>query len=173
MFRSIFESSVIAQREKWLSSKLPHETRNAYIDAIGEFANKLKIVAGEANSKLFNLAKFARVIEKELGKNSVATFEMVFHKKDSEDEARDDFRKENPLLVDLRNKYPKQVHFYWAPKRPRQHYAVIDDEMVILEQPHHPAGEPFWATIIRDYEIATDWEKHFDEYVEYCTPMEF
>lgn len=174
MFSFIFESSVIGRREKWLSSKRPAETRDAYIDAIGEFTWNLKIVAGEANSKLFNQAEFAGAIEKTLRKNREATFKLVFHKKESKNEARKAFEEENSHLLDLRNKYPEQVYIHWAPKRPRQHYAVIDDQVVILEQPHHPAGEPFWGSIIRDRKIATDWEKHFDEYVAYCHPeMEF
>lgn len=170
---SIFDSSPVGRREQWLSSKQPDETRNAYIAASGRFTKELKIVAGEANGKLFNRAEFVESIESVLREHTEATFKFVFHKKASIDEARQHFAKDNGRLLALRGKYPEQVHFYWAPSRPEQHYAVIDEESVILEQPHHLAGKPFWATIIRDSDVATGWEKYFNEYVSFCSPMEF
>lgn len=161
------------QREEWLSQKKPDETRDAYINAASKFTTELKVVTGEANGKLFEKKEFTDAIDRVLRKNINATFKLVFHKRDTEAEALEDFRKENPLFTNLKERYPKQVHIYWTPKRPRQHYAVVDNRLVILEQPHHATLEPFWATIIHDSEISTRWENRFDTYVSYLREMSF
>lgn len=155
------------QREQWLSSSKPDETRDAYIAAASSFSKELKIVTGEANGKLFDQKVFADAIKRVLHENQNAAFKLVFHKRDTEDEALRDFKVENQHFAALKDQYPKQVHIYWTPERPRQHYAVIDDKIVILEQPRHTAFESFWATIIHDSKVSALWEKRFNTYISH------
>lgn len=158
---------VARQREQWLSSSKPDETRDAYIAAASSFNRELKIVTGEANGKLFNQKVFADAIGRVLHDNQDATFKLVFHKRDAQDEALRDFRVDNPHFTALKKQYPEQVHIYWTPQRPRQHYAVVDDKLVILEQPRHTAYGSFWATIIHDGKISALWEERFNTYVSH------
>ncbi len=160
-------NDVTRQREQWLSSRTPEKTRETYIDAIGEFTKELKIVTGEANGKLFEKEGFAEAIERVFHQNPNAIFRLVFHKRDTEVQACKDFEEENSSLFDLKRRYPENVSIYWTPNRPRQHYAVIDNRAVILEQPHHTSLQPFWATIVHDDKISTLWEERFDTYVSH------
>lgn len=159
------------QREQWLSQKSPDESRKSYVDAVSKFTKELKIVTGEANSKLFDLKEFADAIDVVFSKEPEAVFKLVFHKNNSEAEALEDFKRNNTHFCELRAKYPERMKIYWTPKRPRQHYAVIDNKVVILEEPNHPSSQPFWATIVKDEEISADWEKRFDTYVSHLQEM--
>jgi len=166
-------SGAVRQREQWLSSRKPEETREAYVAVAGAFSSELKIVTGEANGKLFDRPDFASAIQRVFQNKPEAVFKLVFHKSDTEAEARVNFQRENPHFFALKEQYPERVHIYWTPLRPRQHYAVVDSQVVILEQPDHVSLKPFWATIIHDSEISSLWEERFDTYCTHLTEMRF
>jgi len=159
--------------EQWLSSRNPEQTRWKYINSIGEFKSSVKIVTGEANGKLFDRTELADALSNGLRENRNATVRFVFHKNEDKDTARQSFETENTHIMAVKRVFSERVHLYWVPLRPEQHYAVIDDETVILEQPNHRGGEPFWGKIVKDSNIALEWENRFDEYVKYCVELPF
>ena len=74
-------------------------------------------------------------LKRTLQDNPDSTVEMVFHKDDDIGKAEIGFREENTHLLALKQEFPDRVHIFWTPKRPRQHYAVVDEgELAILEQ---------------------------------------
>ena len=159
--------------EQWLSPRDPEQTRWKYIKSIGEFKTSVKIVTGEANGKLFDRTELADVLREGLIKDSNATVRLIFHKDENKDKPCQDFEIENEHILDLKRDFPNSVHLYWAPKRPAQHYAVIDDKTVIFEQPDHPSEGVFWGKIVKDSNIAIKWEARFDEYAKYCPELDF
>ncbi len=159
--------------ERWLSSRDAMVTRWAYIETVRNFKRVVKIVVGEANGKLFDREELKSALTEGLRENSQSTVHLIFHKSDDKDQAIVGFKKDNPLLVALKNAFPDRVHMFWAPKRPRQHYAVIDEQRVIFEQPNHPANKAWWGSIVVNTTIAREWERRFDEYEGYCSELRF
>lgn len=158
-----------------LSKLTPDETRDSYISHIVDFKKSVKIVTGEANSKLFDRRDLAQALREGLSLGNDRVFEFVFHKSDDKETAQAEFQAENKELVDLKLEFSDRVHIYWSPIRPGQHYAVIDNgKKAILEEPNHIGYKSFWATIVFDKSRAEGWAKRFDSYIEYCKPeLEF
>lgn len=178
MARGFFVSSesdnrVIYSRDIWLSKRTPEITRWAYIEAIKGFKQSVKIVAGEANGKLFDREDFADALRTGLRENPKAKVKIVFHKDDDKDKARLAFKDECPHLAQVKRDFLTQVYIYWAPKRARQHYAVVDEERIVFEQPNHQAEKPFWGNIVIDDYLGREWEDRFDEYVRYCSELQY
>lgn len=164
---------ISSHAERWLSSRDAIVNRWVYVQAVRNFARVVKMVAGEANGQLFNREELVSVLGEGLRENPQSTVHLVFHKADDKNQATVAFKEENPLLVALKNKFPDRVHIFWAPKRAKQHYAVIDDDTVIFEQPNHPANKSWWGNIVEDATIAEEWERRFDEYAGYCSELHF
>ncbi len=160
-------------QERWLSRSDPVISRWAYIETVRNFGWGVKMVAGEANGKLFNREELVSVLTEGLREHPQATVELVFHKDDDKARACIMFEEENSLMIRLKREFSDRVHIFWAPKRPRQHYAVVDDERVIFEQPNHPPNKPWWGNIVMNTSIAQEWERRFDEYVRYCSELQF
>ena len=165
--------SIDYPQERWLSNRYPEVNRWAYITTVRDFNRTVKIVAGEANGKIFDREEFVGYLGEGLRNHPQATVTLVFHKEEDESKARLAFKEENPLMTGLKHEFPERVHIYWASKRPRQHYAIVDEERVIFEQPNHPAKEAWWGNIVEDISIAQEWEKRFDEYVRYCSELQY
>jgi len=163
----------VTSAERWLSSRDAIVNRWAYIETIRDFGRTVKMVAGEANGKLFDREELVSALGEGLRENPQSTVHLVFHKTDDKNEATVAFEKENPLMVDLKNKFLDRVHIFWAPKRPRQHYAVVDDERVIFEQPNHAANKTWWGSVVENTVIAGEWAGRFDEYVKCCSELQF
>ena len=149
-------------------------TRANYVAQINGYRRSLKIVAGEANGKLFDRNDLAEVLRSGLMRSQFSTLQLVFHKHDAISEAKKAFEVDNAALLQLKLDFPKRVHLYWSPIRPRQHYAVIDDgDKAILEEPNHEPGQPFWATVVMNKNRAAGWSDRFDKYVQCCKELEF
>lgn len=160
-------------QETWLSSRDPEHNRWQYIENIHGFNKSVKIVAGEANGKLFDRPEFANALKEGLKSHNDATVKMIFHKVDNIGEARSLFIENNKQMVELKKTFPDRVHIFWVPKRPKQHYAVKDESTVIFEQPDHKPGKPRWGIIVQDPSLGHEWENRFDEYVGYCQELYF
>ncbi len=158
-------------QEQWLSMRYPEVNRQAYIETIRDFNKGVKMVAGEANGKIFDQEEFFSVLREGLRENPEAQVSLVFHKEGDIDKARLAFEQDNPHLTNLKRQFPDKVHLWWAPKRPSQHYAVVDDNRVLFEQPNHRRGKPWWGNIVMDSSIAKEWERRFDKYVGYCSEL--
>lgn len=157
-----------------LSKFTPDETRDSYISHIVDFKKSVKIITGEANSKLFDRRDLTQALRGSLSLGNGRTFQLVFHKSDDIKTARNEFQAQNEELVDLKLEFPDRVHIYWSPIRPQQHYAVIDNgKEAILEEPNHIGNKSFWATVVFDKSRAKGWSKRFDDYIKYCRELEF
>lgn len=165
---SEYGSYIDHPHDRWLSNRDQDHNRQDYISTIRGFHKKVKIVVGEANGKLFNRQDLGLALRQGLEKHAQADVTFVFHKDDDQNKACDDFRRENGIIAQLKQDFPDKFHLYWAPRRPRQHYSIVDDAIVFFEQPNHAAGEPWWANIVENKQMATDWGGRFDEYIEYC-----
>ena len=169
----LIEHSDTKKPGKWLRKGEPEAARLGYVQEIKNFSRAVKIVAGEANHKLFNRPDFIASLRDGLAKNPESNLKFVFHKADQQEYAKLLFEQDNSELVTLKREFDDRVHIYWSPVRPLQHYAVIDDEKVILEEPGHRPSTPFWAYVSTEAERAKDWEALFDEYVSYCDELSF
>ena len=169
----LIERSDTKKPGKWLRKGDPEAARLGYVQEIGCFSRSVKIVAGEANHKLFNRPDFIASLRYGLTKHPESNLKFVFHKADQLADAKFLFKQDNMELVTLKREFDDRVHIYWSPVRPLQHYAVIDDEKVILEEPGHKPSVPFWAYVSTEVARAKDWEALFDEYVSYCEELSF
>ncbi len=150
------------------------KTREGYVDILKTAKHSIKIVAGEANNKLFDRTDFRAALKGTLDGDPDSTVALVFHKDPDMAMAKQGFVKDNPKLLSLKHEYGSRVHLSWSPVRPTQHYAVIDDgESAVLEQPNHTEMEPFWATVTTNPKRAKGWAARFDEYVRYCEELKF
>lgn len=157
-----------------LSKATPDISRGKYIEYISNADKSVKIVAGEANSKLFNRPALKNTLESMLSHNKESTFEIVFHKTNNADDAEKLFQIENKELFALKRKFGERVHIYWSPIRPRQHYAVLDEgKFVILEEPEHRKFAEFWAAVVLNPAQGKKWAARFNEYVDYCKELKF
>ncbi len=166
-------SSSMGYQERWLSRRDPAVSRWAYIQTVQDFSRVVKMVAGEANGQLFNRPELVGALREGLQKHPQSTVALAFHKDNDKNKAQLSFEKDNSLMVNLKYDFPERVHIFWALKRPRQHYAVVDEERVIFEQPNHPANKPWWGNVVENTAIAKEWERRFDEYVGYCSELQF
>lgn len=157
-----------------LSKFTPEVTRESYVAQIKGYQKSIRLMTGEANSQLFNREDLLQVLGEGFLSGNGKTLQFVFHKNDDMKTAQEEFQVQNKGLVNLKIEFPDCVHIYWSPIRPRQHYAVIDDgKKAILEEPNHARGQPFWATIVLDESRARGWANRFDDYIKYCTELEF
>lgn len=152
----------------------PERTRASYVELVANARISVKIVAGEANHQLFDREDFGFAIGRLLFDNPKSTVMFIFHKENEFGAAKRLFQEKNKQLYALKQEFPDRLHIYWSPKRPRQHYAVVDNgALAILEQPSHPRNKPFWATVTSNMTRAKEWSKRFDEYVTYCRELQF
>lgn len=162
------------EAKKALSKRTPELTRDTYVAEIRAYRKSVKIVTGEANSKLFNRSDLSQAVEDGFLREDDNTLQLVFHKDNDIKVAQVIFERENHEIVNLKHKFPERVHIYWSPIRPRQHYAVIDNgKKAILEEPNHVGGEPFWASIVFDESRAQGWANRFNEYIKHCVELTF
>lgn len=156
-----------------LSKTDPEGTRDKYIEYIGSAYRSVKIVAGEANGKLFNRSSMATTLRSFLSGSEHSTVDLVFHKHKDINVARGAFQVSNPELAKLKCEFPNRFSIYWSPIRPRQHYVVLDNgEKVILEEPCHEGLAPFWAAVVLDSSRGKEWADRFNDYVKYCKRLE-
>lgn len=157
-----------------LSKTDPEATREKYVEYIGNARRSVKIVVGEANSKLFNRPSMGDALKLVLSHSENSTVEFIFHRLNNVDTAKESFLASNEALVALKRQFPDRTHIYWSPIRPRQHYAVLDEgERVILEEPYHKGFEPFWAAVVLDQSRGKVWMERFDKYISYCRELTF
>lgn len=150
-------------------SKIDSEAREEYVRLVSGAYKSVKIVAGEANSRLFDREDFATGLETFLKNNPDAILQLIFHKNNDAKVAEALFKDKNKLLFALKQKFNDRVHIFWINKRPHQHYAVIDDGMsAILEEPDHPKYKPFDALVTYDKSWAHKWSERFDKYLDHC-----
>ena len=170
----LLDSVLIDSSSRMLPKLDPERTRASYVELVANARISVKIVAGEANHQLFDREDFGFAIRRVLSVNPSSTVELVFHKDNEAVAAKSAFKENNKHLYALKQEFPDRLHIFWAPKRPRQHYAVVDNGVfALLEQPSHPKNKPFWATVTSNMTRAKEWSKRFDEYVTYCRELQF
>lgn len=138
---------------------LIHKLEAAIVDALGEnipantdskdifmlmiegARKEIWIVAGELDPT-FYCGKFISAIKQKMDDIPVFKVNIIFHKDEDRVNVIQKLKEENKSLIDLflNEKYNKNIALYWANKRPRYHFVVANNS-VLLEQKDHPPNE--------------------------------
>jgi len=170
----LVDSVLVDSSSRMLPKLDPERTRASYVELVASARISVKIVAGEANHQLFDREDFGFAIRRILSDNPKSMVEFIFHKDNEFVVAKSAFQENNKQLYALKQEFPDRLHIFWSPKRPSQHYAVVDNGvLVILEQPSHPRNRPFWATVTYNMTRAKEWSERFDGYVTHCRELNF
>jgi len=150
-------------------------TREEYTNIVNKAQESIHIVCGEFDPVFYNSDGFINAVEKFIsyqGKDISIIFNGAAK---SEKEAIKKLKSENKRFINML-KTPDDslsdiVHFYWASKRPNQHYAIIDDRTSIIEESHEERRPRDLYIIKEDTGIASKWQKMFQKIKKYCSPI--
>ena len=145
--------------EEWLENYDSERHRKRNLDLILEARTSVLILTGELDPAFYEREMFLYVLRTKL--NEGISFEAVFHKgANTKEQAKKELLIQNPsLITTLQDQRGfSSFDFYWAPRRPRIHYTIIDDNSIFLEYPHLPkeqrhvliAHNPYLAKHYRD-----------------------
>jgi hypothetical protein len=115
-----------------------YSARDEYLNFIKRARSEVKIVCGECDPEFYDSQEFINVLNTHL-ENGVK-FYLAFHKGENPKEAGRIFKERNPKFMAKINSLPSDkramVKLYRLPRRPEQHYLVIDARHLVLEQKH-------------------------------------
>jgi len=169
------ESIGLRESRNAISKEYPENARASYAIFISHSEGPIKIVAGEADTKLFERDDMISALRGVLACTK-ATLSLIFHRYADKGVAEKSLAESNKRLISLKHEFDERVHLYWSPIRPRQHFAVITvngGNEALLEEPNHEGEQPFWATPVYDKAEAKDWAVRFDKFVRGCKELEF
>ena len=124
---------------------------NQRIDALRKCANnEITAVAGELSKEAYGKF-FADIISKKMSGNAHFKVRLLFLKDDeSKEKAIEKMWVENKDICTLfkEGRFENQFSIYWAERRPKFHYHIIDNNLVLEEVHEH--GVPRATLILKD-----------------------
>jgi len=126
----------------------------------------IKLMTGWASKKIFEDDKMYKMFSNIL-KNGRNIY-IVFNKKAKDlNEAIKLFKRDNPRLSKLKEKYPDHLRIYWTEEYPIQHYALIDDNKYIFYEDEHISEEsPSLYFKQNDLEFGNFLNNSFNEFIK-------
>ena len=118
--------------EKWLAKG--ECSLLVFLELLEKGRKSIKMVTGELDPDLYNRSDVTEKL-KTLLDNKVS-LEIVFHKKDSKNEAIQDLLYNNAKIIELKKIYHSFLKLYWQKERAETHFAVADASHVFIEEPH-------------------------------------
>ena len=133
----------------------PNQGKGQYID----------LVSGELSPILFDDEQVVRGLDWALADG--ANVRVIFNRGSNAEEASRLLKRNNPHLYSLWVKESDNFKLYWSPIHLKQHFLAISGMGVIFEKPEtDKSGIPWWAFYISDENLAEQWKKRFDSYIE-------
>lgn len=145
-----------------------YKARQEYLKFIKKAKEELKIVCGECDENFYDSNEFLGSLETLL--NSNGKIHIAFHKGKTPEEGSRIFKERyvnfNKYLSSLPDVKKENIKLHWLPKRPEQHYLLVDSKHLIVEKPHKN-GEPRPIFCVpSNLKEGKWWEKLFDDLIE-------
>jgi hypothetical protein len=150
------------QHESWYVAG--EDSKPEFYAFIAKAEQELKMVVGELDPELYEKPELVEACRRVL--NAGATIQVIFNANvGTLSDAVTRLQQKNPSWVELKREYGPRLKLWWVSKRPVQHYAIVDDRNLLLEEHNHkPYGKRDVIFRYEDPKLARDYQQDFDEY---------
>ena len=153
-----------AARKKKKYFALGNNSTTEAVSFLNRTKESIKIVTGELNPAFFEAPEILLEINDVLSRK--CKIDVVFNKRDTEDEALKAIYEENPGLVELIKKYPDKINLIWVSLRPCQHYVISDNKHLYIEGKHEPYEDHESTFIYSSPQSAARWTNLFNALID-------
>ena len=160
-----------SDNESWIRPGDKERNIAEFIYFVNRATKDIKLVCGELDPSFYDDPQIVDAFYNFLKSDKDRKIEFIFSKEsDNLKSACQDLLIENKNLFKALNKledWTKQVFFFWSHMRPKQHYAIVDDDASAIEEPDHKGRfDRFIKYFYDDSEINSFLKEYFTAYVD-------